>query len=70
MLEFDLWRILDILFKRSEVRENQKLIFKNLSYRNLVDSVAEIFSEILRVFTQISKVLVQKCLAEPHSRTP
>ena len=59
-----------ILFKRIEVGEKLKIIFKNLSCRNLVNSVAEILSEILRVFMQISKVLVQKCLAEPHSITP
>ena len=36
----------------------------------MVDSVAEILLEILRAFTQISEVLVQKCLAEFLSRTP
>ena len=65
MLEFDLWRILDILFKRIDVRGNQKLIFRNLSYRNSVDSVAEILPEISRAFMQISEVLVQNPLAEP-----
>ena len=50
--------IFDILFKWIEVRENQKVFFKNLRCRNSVDSVAEILPEILRVFTQISKILV------------
>ena len=55
MLEFDLWRILDILFKKIEVGEKLNIIFRNLSCRNSVDSVAEILSEILRVFTQYQK---------------
>ncbi len=46
-----------------------KIIFKNLNCKNSVDSVAEILPEILRVFTQIPEVQVQKCLAEPLSRT-
>ena len=50
-----------ILFKKIEVRKKSKIIFKNLNYRNSVNSVVEILPEILRVFMQISKVLVQKC---------
>ena len=61
MLEFDLWRILDILFKRIEVGGNQKLFSESYDCKNLVNSVAEILSEILRAFMQISEVLVQKC---------
>ena len=60
MLEFDLWRILDILFKKIEVGERSKIIFRNLSCRNSVDSVTEIFLKILRAFMQISKNFVQK----------
>ena len=52
------------LFKRIEVGENQKLFSESYDYENLVNSVAEILQEILRVFMQISEVLVQKCLAE------
>ena len=65
--------ISDILFRRIKVGEYQKLFLKNLICRNSVDSVVEILSEILRVFTQITEVQVQKCLAEPKqnvSRTP
>ena len=61
MLEFDLWRILDILFKRIEVGENQKLFSESYDCENSVNSVVEILSEILRIFIQISEVLVQKC---------
>ena len=64
MLEFDLLRIFIILFKKIEVGKNQKLFSENYDCENLVNSVAKILSEILRVFTQISKVLVQKFLAE------
>ena len=70
MLEFDLWRILDILFKRIEVGGNQKLFSESYDCENSVDSVAEILQEILRVFTQIPEVQVQKCLVELLSRTP
>ena len=42
MLEFDLWRILDILFKRIEVGEKSEIIFKNLSCKNSVDRIAQI----------------------------
>ena len=70
MLELDLWRILGILFKRIEVGENQKLFSESYDCKNSVNIVAEILQEILRAFMQISEVLMQKCLAEPHSRTP
>ena len=53
MLEFNLWRILDILFKRIEVGENQKLFLENYDCKNSVNSVAEILPKILRVFMQI-----------------
>ena len=53
--------ISDILFKRIKVGKKTKIIFKNLSYRNLVNSIVKILQEILRVFMQISKILVQKC---------
>ena len=69
MLEFDLWRILDILFKRIKVGENQKLFSESYDCENSVNGVAEILPEILRVFTQILEVQVQKYLAEPLSRT-
>ena len=61
MLEFDLWRILDILFKKIEVGENQKLFSENYDCKNSVNSVAEILQKILRIFMQISEVLVQNC---------
>ena len=52
MLEFDLWRILSILFKRIEVEGNQKLFFRKLSCKNLVDSVAEILPEMLKTIAK------------------
>ena len=61
---------MDILFKRIEVGGNQKLFSESYDCENSINSVAEILSEILRAFMQISEVLVQKYLAEPHSRTP
>ena len=61
MLEFDLWRILDILFKRIEVEKIKNYFQKSYNCENLVNSVVEILPEILRAFMQISEVLVQKC---------
>ena len=46
MLEFDLWRILGILFKRIGVGGNQKLFSKSYDCENSVNSVAEILPEI------------------------
>ena len=45
-----------ILFKRIKVGIKLKIIFKNLSYRNSVDSIVEILQKILRIFAQISEV--------------
>ena len=46
MWEFDLWRILNILFKRIEVGENQKLFSESYDCKNLVNSIAEILPKI------------------------
>ena len=54
-------KIFYILFKRIKVGENQKFFSESYDCRNSVNSVAKILQEILRVFMQISKVLVQKC---------
>ena len=52
---------MDILFKKIEVRENQKLFSESYDCENSVNIVAEILLEILKTFMQISEVLVQKC---------
>ena len=53
MLEFDLWRILNILFKRIEIGEKSKNIFRNLSCGNLIDNIAKILPKMLRTITEL-----------------
>ena len=50
--------ISDILFKRIEVGANQKLFSESYDCENLINSVAKILLEILRVFMQILKILM------------
>ena len=50
--------ISNILFKRIKVGENQKLFSESYECENAVNSVAEILPEILKVFMQISELLV------------
>ena len=50
-----------ILFKRIEVGGNQKLFSESYDCENSVNSITEILPKILRVFIQISKIMVQKC---------